>query len=45
MKTFKVKTVINKKNNQINVSIPRKSLSEKQLLDIKKNKFLRIKIT
>jgi len=44
MKTLKVRTVINKKNNQINVSLPRKSFSKSQLLQIKKMKFLEIKI-
>ena len=43
-KEFIAKAIINKKNNQINVSIPRKIISKEVLSKISKGKKLKIKI-
>ena len=45
MKLIDIKPIINKKNGQINVSIPKKSLSKKQLNDINDKKRMRIFLT
>jgi len=44
MKSFKVKPVINKKNNQINISLPRKKLNKEIRSKIDKIDSLKINI-
>lgn len=44
MRLFKLKPVINIKNNQINLTLPRKKLSEKLLKDLDSNKVKKLKL-
>ena len=44
MKEFDVKVIINKKNNQFNIPLPKKKLSPETIKDIKNNKLVKIKI-
>lgn len=44
VKVFNIKPVINKKNGQINFSLPKRKLSKKQLIEIKDGKILKIKL-
>ena len=43
-KTFKIKPIINRKNGQINFSLPRKKLSKKQIIDLEDGKLIKIKL-
>lgn len=44
MKWFKVKPVINRKNGQINVSIPKKKMSKEKLAKLIKHKELKMRL-
>jgi len=44
VKLFKIKPIINKKNGQINFSLPRKKLSKKILKDLKLNPYKKFMI-
>lgn len=44
MNKYLLKAIINKKNNQINFSLPRKQLPPDVIKNIEKKRFLRIKL-
>jgi hypothetical protein len=41
---LKLRIVENKNNKQLNISLPKKKISEEMLKDIKKNKFIKLKL-
>ena len=44
MKIFNIKPVINKKNYQINCSLPKKQLTEKEYSEIKKGRRIKLRL-
>lgn len=43
-KVFKIKPIINKRNGQINFSLPKRKLSKKQIIEIEGGKSIKIKL-